>query len=320
VKKNLIVLRNDMEIKDIIFFNFFRNGDCFISKEYVRELIKYSPNIRCKYAHGNHPSIVADLDCDFIPLDDLHKSVNPFVKLMQIDESGTLYINTWIGCWVGEYLHPGVQDNANFVILYSAWSELYQLLGLRLQSDPMAYLPSINWDIFDLTHANQFLEIVRGKPLLLFCNGKQQSLQSDMGDMKDIVETLALEYSDHEFLLTYPVQIDLPNVHFTENIFKEDVGRLNDIAYISQHSKIIFGKNSGPFSYAHTRQNLYNPDLIYLSFSKKIKECLTGDGLYRAKTFFSDITETTAAVTICKKLIDTSVCSDLNFDRIKKLE
>ena len=45
----------------VIFFNQWRNGDCFLGKEYVREIVNMFPDIEFAYAHNNYPDIVGDL-------------------------------------------------------------------------------------------------------------------------------------------------------------------------------------------------------------------------------------------------------------------
>ena len=291
-----------MNIKNICFFNHMMNGDSFVSKEYVRELISLFPSIRCTYAHGNHQSIVADLNCDLIrnfPTD-LQRSL----PLAYQQESGTLFINTWVGCWIGRFLHTGVQDHANFPILYESWKEVYSFLNLQIQKDYTHYLPTINWETFDLSQANKYLNSIEGKSLILVCNGMQQSNQSNVGNMRDVVNHLAVVYPSFEFLLCAPIDVDLPNVLFADNIFNSNVGNLNQISYISQHAKLIIGKNSGPFTFSHTKENLENSGTTFLCFSTKFHECLMGAGNYDAKFYFSNTTDTQEVINICKSIID----------------
>lgn len=87
------------------------------------------------------------------------------------------------------------------------------------------------------------------------------------------------------------------------------VGSLNKISYISQYADLIVGKNSGPFTYAHTKFNMGDPNKIFMCFSHKLKDCLMGEGEFFADSYFSDTLDNDVAIRILNELIDNELRS-----------
>jgi hypothetical protein len=147
------------------------------------------------------------------------------------------------------------------------------------------------------------LSRVDPKEIILVCNGVQQSEQSSMGDMRNIIIGLATKFPEKEFLITHKVDVDLPNVTCTDYLFSAPTGNLNQIAFLSIFAKLIIGKNSGPFTYAHIKENMNNYQKTFMCFSHKMRDCLMGEGEYLANSFFSDTVDDTKAIEICENLI-----------------
>lgn len=274
-----------MEIKNIIFYSHEKNGDCFVNKGYVKYIMEKFPDINFSYVHDHHPSIVQDLNCRVVRTFQIPAEINKNKKSIFHEDSGTLFINTWIGAWIGKYLVHG--QHANFPLIHRAWSEFLQVLELPIEGDYDFYLPEINYSAFDLSKADQYLEKVKGKKLILICNGIQQSGQSAMGVMTNTIHMVASHFNDYEFLSTYRVNVDLPNVTYTDDVFGSDIGYLNQISYIGQEAKMIIGKNSGPFTFCHTKQMVNDPEKIFLSFNFRMIDCLLGAGIYNCNSFYS---------------------------------
>jgi hypothetical protein len=74
---------------------------------------------------------------------------------------------------------------------------------------------------------------------------------------------------------------------------------------MSNFSKLIIGKNSGPFTFAHNFLNNSNPDQTFLCLSKNMKHCLAGEGEYHATHLFSDTTDDDEAIQIIINTIET---------------
>jgi len=294
-----------MNITNITFFNRWRNGDCFINKEYVRDIISRYPNgITFKYAHDKHPNIISDLNCEHVPLSSIHP-IDTLIPIAQVDD--ILYINTWVGCWIGKYLRE--RDHANFHCLHDMWKEFYQALNLEMKGDYSYYHPSIDFQKFDLTEADNYLSRVDTKEIILVCNGFQQSEQSSMGIMRNIIFELAKRFPEKQFLITHKVDVKLPNVTYTDDLFNASTGNLNQIAYLSMFAKLIIGKNSGPFTYAHIKENMNNYQKTFMCFSHKMRDCLMGEGDYLTNSYFSDTIDDNVAIKIITDLILTPTYS-----------
>ena len=304
----------------VIFFNQWRNGDCFLGKEYVREIVNMFPDIEFAYAHNNYPDIIGDLGIKHLKLDEI-PGMGMFTLVNAVaepDGGKTVYINTWAGCMIPKYM--GEKDHANFKLLHNMWREIYQALNVEIGSSFENYLPQIKWEHYHLTECEEYLKRVDNKRLFLFCNSQQQSEQSSMGDMRDIIYQLATEHNDCEFLVTDELDFDLPNVTYcgtkTRDMNASNVifgpmivGSLNKISYISQHAELIVGKNSGPFTYAHTKSNMNDSNKTFMCFSHKLKDCLMGEGEFFADSYFSDTLDNDVAIRILNELINNELRS-----------
>ena len=300
-----------MNFTKIVFFNQWRNGDCFINKEYVRDIISRLPDDEFIYAHNNHPNIVSDLNCKHVTLNEI-PAINTFLPLaVSRTEPNTLYINTWVGCWIGKHLVEN--EHANFHRLHTMWKEIFNSLDIEMKGDYSIYLPKVDWYRFDLKECDSYLRTIIPKNLILICNGVQQSGQSSMGDMSHIIKSLASSFPDYEFLITCDIGLTMRNVRCTDDVFGGPTGNLNQIGYISQFAKLIVGKNSGPFTYAHTKTNMNNPEQTFMCFSHKMRDCLMGEGEYLTNSYFSDTIDDNKAFNIISELITSS-----KYEAIKK--
>jgi hypothetical protein len=197
----------------------------------------------------------------------MHESV----KLYYSQALGILYINTWVAPWKSDFF--GNNEHANFIILDDDFHE---------------YLPQVNFSKFDLIKCNQYLDRIGNKKLILICNGAQQSTQSSVGGMSVVIDQLSKANPVYEFLITYKVDVDNGNITYTDDLFGGGVGNLNQITFISKYAGLIIGKNSGPFTYCHTRENLSDPNKTFFCFSHIQQEMLTGAGDYGANILFSN--------------------------------
>jgi hypothetical protein len=296
-----------MNFKKLVFFNQWRNGDCFICKEYVRDIVDhFSSDVDIFYAHNNHSNIVGDLPVKFITLNDIPK-MDTFMPIGLDTNTKTVYINTWVGCWIGK--HMGNKDHANFYILYDMWKNIYDALDIKMKGSYNYYLPTIHWDNFDLSEPKEYLKKNDGKRLIFFSNGKQQSEQSSMGNMRNIIRKLTEEFTNIEFYATDSVDFEIPNL----TVCTHESGFLNQLAYITTKAELIIGKNSGPFTYAHTKENINDLNKTFMCFSHKLKDCLLGQGEYLCNSYFNDTTDDDKAIQIIRHLI-TSSQYDSNFN------
>ena len=288
-----------MNFHKVVFYNQWRNGDCFLPKEYVRDIANQHPVIDFEFAHNNHPSIIADLVLKHTRLDSIPQFPMP-MRMATTQDGKVAFINTWVGCWIfGEDALMGEKDHANFYLLHKMWSRFYDALGVQMKGDYKYYLPTIRWDAFDMSEPKEYLKRIEGKRLVFFSNGKQQSEQSSMGDMRNIIRNLTEEFKDIEFYATDPVDFEAPNL----TVCKHESGFLNQLSYISTKAELIVGKNSGPFTYAHVKDNINDYKKTFMCFSHKMKDCLLGEGEYHCNSYFNDTTDDEVATKIIRDII-----------------
>jgi len=289
-----------MKFRKVIFYNQWRNGDCFLPKEYVRDIANRFPIIEFEFAHNNHPSIISDLVLKHTRLDSIPQFPMP-MRMAQTQNGEILFINTWVGCWIfGEDALMGEKDHANFYLLHKMWNRFYDALGLEMRGDYKYYLPTIRYQSFNLTEPTEYINRIGNKQMIFFSNGKQQSEQSSMGDMSKTIRILAEKFKDIEFYATDPVDFEAPNL----TVCKHESGFLNQLSYISRRASIIVGKNSGPFTYAHTKENISNPNKTFMCFSHKLKDCLLGEGEYICNSYFNNTTDEVEAAKIIEDLLE----------------
>ena len=273
---------------NIIFFNQFHNGDCFVGKGWVSNIMRQIPEAKFYYAHKNHPDIIKDLDAEYVSISDI-PDINSRTKIEQ-NEDGDIFINTWCGAFQGELFHT----HSNYIVqhrMYEIYCEmLTKILGrpITQTSNPHDYLPGIDFSKFDVTAAGDF-EATRGPSFNLFCNGSAMSGQSGVGDMRGILDRLCQDFPQQTFVATYDMGLRHPNLHYTQEIFGLD-SDLNQIAYLSKSATLIVGKNSGPYTYCQFKENMERDDVTFFCFGKLLTDCLNAGLEFPARFKFSDQT------------------------------
>ena len=106
-----------MAHKIISFFQQFHNGDLFVSKEYVRDVIESLPDFKFKYYHNNHPKALGDINAEYAGSPDgVFDKRTPFLDFNQ-----EFCINTWLGVY-----H---KKDINFDQLHTAWEKIYTAIN-----------------------------------------------------------------------------------------------------------------------------------------------------------------------------------------------
>ena len=272
-------------MKKIVFFNQFHNGDCFVSKGYVREIMRQLPDVEFEYAHDNHPDIIRDLNCKMIRISDI-PALDRMTRVGQSKDGETIYINTWVGCWQGELFPHG--QHINFIRLYRIWQRYFKHLNLEMNSDPNHYLPDIDFTKFDLVNTQAWMANRKQLKYVLICNGPANSGQSGItDDWSTVIDTLSTEMPDTGFVVTHKLALQKDNIYYTDDIIGLD-SDLNQIAYLAHGALLIVGKNSGPFSYCQNKSTLLDPQKIFFNFSLLPTDCPSGAGAYLASCKFSN--------------------------------
>lgn len=266
----------------ICFYNHWHNGDVFSGKGYMLDIINQLPGFEFQHAQLNSLKSMIDLPCEHIHTDQLPPQVTAHMRY--IDINGTFYINTWVGAY-GSAVIPQGEHHANWRSLCTMWNHIMDVIKLNLapdlelpvnqagMADIAKYIPSTNWTPYDIGPAEQFLS---GKSqVALFCNGLVRSTQSHLGVMEDVLEQLCSEYPHMTFVCTskFDNTFGASNLYFTDDIFSSvQNGDLNEIAYLSTRCRFIVGKNSGPFMFAHVKENALDPNKTFFSLSHRASD------------------------------------------------
>ena len=252
----------------IRFFNHWHTGDVFHAKGYLQDLKRQLPTAEFWYAHPNHAKIMQDA-ASFQHISQLPE----LVQNQKFAFGEYIDINTWIGAYGWEVMPRG-EDHANWPSIHRMFINIYGVLeqhGCPVKLDPfnpLAYVPTTDFSKYEIARGNQFLDKTEGQQRMLICNGLVRSKQSQLGDLSVCIETLAKEFPERVFICTSKFESTLPNIHFTDDIFgiTNDV---NEIVYLSTHSDIIVGKNSGPYMYTHIQDNFFSPETTFVSLSHR---------------------------------------------------
>lgn len=282
-----------MEIRNICFFNHYHNGDLFHSKEYVRDIIATVP-LKYYYAHRCHSNVLADVDAEYTPLPNIND------KTIFAAQGDTFFINTWIGAY---FNNPelGIEHDGECTIrfLHSMYEKVYVklneiMLGVNLTLKPVEhYFPRIDFDKWFLDNVNTFLENHdKSRRMVLFSNGPCLSGQCDAYNdkMSGLIISLAKKHNDVTFIATHKFTTDgdVPNLLFTNDIIQQVSGcDLNEIAYLSTKCDLIVGRNSGPFCFCTTQDNINDSKKTFYAFGDRETDCFFHGTPVKARFVFA---------------------------------
>lgn len=258
--------------KNVCFFNHWHNGDVFSGKGYIREIIKANPDVKYSFYHGCHPKVIWDLLPYFF---DTSLNIENHLKFIEIEN--TTFVNTWIGAYKDDVLLPG-ELHGNYLSFYKMWGTIFDYLrtnngmNLELSNNPLDYVATTDWSRYKIERANEFITYCGGKKIYLFSNGYVRATQTFVGNMRPSIEHHAKLNPDAVFVCTEWFETAVPNIYFTRNIFDLD-NDINEIVYLSTKCNAIIGKSSGPFTYAHVRDNLFDTEKVMLVFSHRMSDC-----------------------------------------------
>jgi hypothetical protein len=307
----------------INFFNYFHNGDMFVSKEFVRQIIAELPDFNFGYYHLNHFKTTKDLNIQFLGAPHFRENIK------FVEDNTTLNINTWIGAY--QKIHTNEPPHfwnggINLICLYDVWSFIFEKVNsyfdvkLKIKDSPLDYIPTIIYEYFDLQSCNDFIANRKSTKKILFSNGKAMSGQSFDDDMVLLITDFAKKYPNHDYICTKKFQTDLNNIFFTDDIFEKALETadlktpwndrhlkncdLNEISYLSNFCEIIVGKNSGPFVYCMTKENFLHNNKYIISFNRDAEDSMAYGINLKCKYIFSNNFEYQSIV----KTIEEPLC------------
>ena len=159
------------------------------------------------------------------------------------------------------------------------YSEIFECVRDKFKIDIelkniIEYFPSMNYSYFKINEIDKFIA-EDNNPKILLCNGPVLSGQCEYnGDMQDIIRTLSKKYLDTTFITTHRIDCNNQNVKYTGDIIQSNESDLNEISYLSKFCNVIIGRSSGPFTFANTKDNMFDENKSFLCFGKKETDCL----------------------------------------------
>jgi hypothetical protein len=301
----------------LTFFQYFHNGDLFSSKEYVRQIKNELKNFKIDYLHYGHEDVLKDLGVPLVGTPDIlgykSKRAPEF-----IETDNRLFINTWNSVFYKN--NPSIKEKVGTGInpekLHIQWEGIFKKINSKfnvnlLLKEKTEYTPHINFSFFNTSIIDNYLKSYIG-PAVLICNGEVHSGQSFSGTMTDIIKTLSNNNPTVTFFCTTKIPLDLPNVKYTDDLFSVESTSnnwvrlncdLNEISYLSQHCKVIVGRNSGPFVFSLTRSNIHDQSKIFISFNKLKNDSLEKGLTHSSKYIWSNNYNFNNIITIIQEQI-----------------
>ena len=142
------------EGKNIIFYNHYHNGDIHYSREFVKDIMKKYKAKSFSYFYN-----LEQVGSEYI-LKDINISCKKDIPIGVLESDSVIlidddvYINTWVGQKNRKFVNDiGINLDSN----YKNFKEIYKFLNIRLEDDMKYYIPSIDYNFFNLDRCNLFL-------------------------------------------------------------------------------------------------------------------------------------------------------------------
>lgn len=289
-------------MSDIIFFNHWHYGDLFSTRGVVADIKRQLPDHNFYYAHRKNGRAIVDLvdTLDSVDCEQILSTVNQWNRFASDDDN--ILINTWVGSYMGLWpnTHPSyVSHHRIFREMYGNIRQNYGI-DLQLSENVWDYVPQIDYTHYDTAAVDN---LSYSGNLYLFCNSEVASKQSSMDNMKKVMEYVADNHKNDTLVATEKFETSCKNIIFTADIFNSTCD-LCDISYLSTKVNLIVGKNSGPFTYANTKQNLQDANKVFVNFSHKPEDLLPYGLDISADFRFSSTAFASPAARIIERAID----------------
>jgi hypothetical protein len=221
--------------------------------------------------------VLKDLDINIIDFEPIHVES----ELYKI-EGNNLYINTWIGCYLGMYKKEIICDLKN---LHDMFIIIYEKLNINIESIEY-YIPMIDFNKVEKNHIDKF--VFNTKKKILISNGNVRSNQASNINLKPLILELS-KYKDYIFILTDDSdRLLVDNIFYTNDIIKSDDCDLLEISYLSTKCDIIIGRSSGPYTYCMVKENFYNVDKLFIGISYNERESIWFSDVLCKQYFIKD--------------------------------
>ena len=249
------------ELKRIVFFNHFHNGDIHLARGIVREIVRALTGATFLYSHACPSDLLADMpsiDHDSA----LFKQLRNNKPYLVDRSSGTVFINTWIGCLGTQTVEA--TGGCNILLLHEILAaSVRRSLGLVLPPVTEC-MPAPDFSNFHIQSINAFMQN-DARVKILISNGKVLSQQSTDFDFAPFILALAEKFPSILFVPSNPTGLNRPNIIHSADIIQKNAPDLNENGYLSTFCSAVIGRSSGSYSFSIHRRNLGSRK-IFLSF------------------------------------------------------
>ena len=264
--------------KSINFVNRWHNGDIHFSRQFIKHIINNTEADNYVYYLDKSTHLLRDIkNLARKPL--LELSID-FTDNLVVVPGEDIYINTWIGCEGRKYLslydvdeklyngtiHPLLDYNVSLGSNYRMYTDVVGRLGLSpLSQSPIDYIPEVDYNQFNISSCQDFLDNNLNKKRVLLCNNLVCSSQAPNFDFDPIIDVVTSEWPEIQFLVTDKTTIVKPNIYQTNSIINtQDDSNLEEHGYLSKFCDIIVGRGSGPFCFCGTKENYFNTKIRFI--------------------------------------------------------
>lgn len=248
----------------LIFYNHYGNGDVHYSREFVKDIMKKVPAKKYEYYHRHNIGILKDI-----------KNLESFTNIFSMNYSNQqqisfvenlIIINTWVGQQSAKYLKYNCSMYSNYLVFI----DIYKQLNIEIENIDY-YISSIDFNYIETENIDNFINDDKIK--ILFSNGNVFSGQAQNFNFDIIIDRLSSYFKDVEFILTHDSNIKKNNIIKVSDVIKIN-GNLNEIGYLSTFCDIIIGRASGPYCFTQIKDNFFDENITFISFSNDNREGL----------------------------------------------
>ena len=269
---------------NLTFYNNYHNGDIFVSRNYVRDIISKTEYDKYYYYHKNPFKLLKDLS-----LIQINARINTDSKLWY-KENQDIFINTWF--------NPNTEAfkkyDCSFKTLYENFEIIYNILNIKLENYNY-YIPKIDFDKFEIYNVDRYLIEIKNKykKIIFVSNGVTQSGQSVNFNFDPIIDYLSNKFTNYLFIMTNDTSLIKNNIVKSKDIINIQNCDLNENSYLSTKCDVIIGRASGTYTFALNSENILNDKKqIFINvtslpdFYFGVKECINENKIVYGITNF----------------------------------
>jgi len=317
-----------MQFDKIVFFHEHVNGDCFQSRLIVNYIINKTKNLNIEYYYTS-PRTISSFSVDLgIPHENFNKYSISSWGLPCYIENNILYINIWIGFYMGVN-EICVFCNKNLLVNYNILiSEINKITTLNLESINIEENPFFEFDYsyYDIEHLDVFVNEKKNEydKVILVYNLNPTTFGSlSIIDHNFYLSQLSKKYKDFLFITFFETSLNIDNVVSIQTIYTLKNKILPDsfsiqFSYLSQLSEKVIILPSGPalFGFTDKNKNVKNKFLMFfdrINYTYCCPYCITNNDSnvsllcvdkhnWDVKLFYIDVFNDETRVNVCNEV------------------